>query len=85
VAEDVGGGDPPLVLADVGERPDPGDVADGPDAIGGPHPLVDADPLLACVGIDSGRVQAEAVHPGLASRGDQQLVAAELRAALEGE
>ena len=84
-AEDVGGRDPALVFADVGERPDPGDVADRPDAFGGAHPLIDLDPLGGAIRIDPGRVEAEAVDPRLAPGRDQQLVPAELGAVLEGE
>src|SRR3954452_6758238 len=50
VSEDVGGDDPALVLADVGQRPDAGHVADRPQALAGAHLCVDRD-SAAVVGL----------------------------------
>jgi len=43
VAEDVAHGDACLVHGHVGVRADPGDVSDRPQAVGGPHPVIDQD------------------------------------------
>ena len=43
----VVGSDARVVLADVGERRDPGDVAERPDVLGRAHALVDLDPAAA--------------------------------------
>ena len=43
LAEDVGGDDLALVLADVGQHPQAGDVADGPQPLAGPQLRVDRD------------------------------------------
>ena len=82
-AEDVGGGHPALILADVGERPDAGDVADRPDAVGGVHAVVDLE--AARVGLDAEGLQADILHARAASRGHEQLVAAQLGAVGELE
>jgi hypothetical protein len=81
LAEDVGGDDPALVLADVGERPDPGDVAYRPQALAGPQVGVDRDAVG--VGLDAHRLQAEPVHAGAPSGGDQEPVAPQLAAVVE--
>src|SRR5262249_9588288 len=57
LAEDVGGGDPAVVLAHVGERPDPGHVTDRPHALAGVHPRVDR--YAVCVGLDADVLQTE--------------------------
>ena len=51
-----------LVLPDVGQRPDAGDVADRPYAVAGRHPRVDLDPALA--GLDPDGVESESVGAG---------------------
>src|SRR6266511_2685542 len=67
LAEDVGGGDAPLVLADVGQRPDPGYVADRPDAVAGPHPGIDLDALPP--GLDPDGVEPEVLAVAPRARG----------------
>ena len=59
-----------LVLPDVGQRPDAGDVADRPHALAGRHPRVDLDPAPA--GLDPDRVQPETVGSGLAAGRDER-------------
>ncbi|HET6774236.1 MAG TPA: hypothetical protein VFH36_13050 [Acidimicrobiales bacterium] len=81
LAEDVGGDDVALVLADVGEGPDAVDVADGPQALAGAQVRVDRDPVA--VGLDTDGLQAQPVHAGAATGGDQQAVASQLAAVRE--
>src|SRR6266511_5451893 len=83
LAEDVGGGDAPLVLADVGQRPDPGYVADRPDAVAGPHPGIDLDALPP--GLDPDGVEPDAVGACASARRNQQAVAAQVALVLELE
>ena len=76
LAEDVGGDDAALVLADVGKRPDAGDVADRPQALAGAQVRVDRDAVG--VGLDADGLQADPVHPRAPAGGDEQPVAAQL-------
>ncbi len=75
VAEDVRRRDPALVLADVGQRPDAGDVADRPDALARAHPRVDGDPAAA--GREADGLEAEAAGPRPAPGRHEQAVAAQ--------
>lgn len=70
--EDVRAGDPPLVLAHVGERHDPGDVADCPDSLRRATALVHLDPLLA--GLDAHVFKRQFAQARLAADGDDQLI-----------
>ena len=83
LAEDVGGHDLALVLADMGQRPEPGDVADRPQPLAGAEPRVDRDP--ARVGVDADRLQADARDPRAPAGGDEEPVAAQLAAVVELE
>ena len=78
LAEDVGGDDPALVLADVGQRPDAGDVADRPQARAGAQVCVDRN--AAGVGDDADRLEADPVHARASAGGDEQTIAAQLAA-----
>ncbi len=78
-----GGDDVALVLADVGQRPDAGDVADRPQPLAGAQPRVDRD--AARVGLDADRLQADAVDARAPAGGDEQPVAAQLAAVVELE
>jgi hypothetical protein len=62
--------DPPLVLADVREERDAGDVAGRPHAVAGAEPLVHDDPLPLDGHVEL--LEPEALHPGLAARGDEE-------------
>lgn len=77
-AGDVRSGDASLVHADVGERHDAGDVADGPDAISGASVRVDSNALR--VGLDADGLETDAFDAGLAAGGDEQLLAPRLMA-----
>src|SRR5215218_4404081 len=83
VAEEVRGDHAPLVLADVGERPDAGDVADRPEPLGGAKVRVDRD--AAWVRLDADGLEANAVDPRSPAGGDEQPVAAQLAAVVELE
>ena len=61
-AEDVGGDDLALVLPDVGQQPDAGDVANGPQAVAGAQVGVDGDAVPVSVDVDG--LEADPVHPG---------------------
>ena len=65
-----------LVLADVGQRPDAGDVADRPQPLARPQVLVDLDAVR--VDLDADRLQADSLDPRAPPRAHQQLVAAQL-------
>ena len=82
LAENVRGDDLALVLADVGQQPHAGDVADGPQAFPGAQVRVDPDAVRAGVGAD--RFQA-ARYARAPAGGDEQVVAAQLAAVLEGQ
>ena len=81
LAEDVGGDDVALVLADMGERPDPGHIADRPQSLAGAQVGVDRDPVA--VRLDADRLQAEPVDAWAPAGGDEQAVAAQLAAVVE--
>jgi len=83
LAEDVRGDDVALVLADVGQRPDAGDVADRPQALARTQLRVDRDP--AAVGLDANGLQADPGNARAPAGGDEQAVAAQLAAILELE
>jgi hypothetical protein len=83
LAEDVRGDDAALVLADVGERPEAGDVADRPQALADAQLRVDRDAMGA--GLDADGLEADAVDARAAARGDEQAVAAQLAAVAELE
>ena len=76
-----GGDDVALVLADVGERPDPGDVADRPQALAGAEVVVDRDALGA--GLDADGLEAEPVDARATTRGHQETFAAHLGPSVE--
>ena len=82
-AEDVRRHDSALVLADVGELPQPGDVTDRPEPRAGRHPGVDGD--AARVGRDADRLQPDVLDPGTPPGRDQQAVTAGLGAVGELE
>src|SRR5204863_8628550 len=79
----VGSGDAALVLADVGERPDPGHVADRPQALAGAHPGIDID--LALAGVEADGLEADALDARAAAGGDEHPIAPQLRPLLELE
>src|SRR5262249_23483924 len=81
LAEDVHGGDPALVLAEVREHCDAGDVADRPDAVRGPAALIDVD--AARVGLDADGLEADASRPWTAAGRDNDLRAVRLVAVVE--
>ena len=83
LAEDVRRDDLALVLADVGQRPDPDDVADRPEALARAQVRVDRDSVA--IGLDPDGLQAEPVDARAAAGGDEQAVAAQLAAILELE
>src|SRR5215207_9523547 len=83
VARDVRRDHVSLVFADVGQRPDAGDVADRPEALACAHVLVDLD--AAWVGLDADGFEADPLDARAATGGDQQAVAAQLAAVLELE
>jgi hypothetical protein len=82
LAQDVRGHHLALVLADVGQQPDAGYVADGPQAVGQPAVAVHRDPVSP--GGDPHRVQAIG-DPGRPAGGHQQLVAAQFGAVVQGQ
>ena len=81
--EDVGRYDLALVLADVGQLPDAGDVADRPQALSGAEPFVDGNP--AAIRLDPDGLQADTRHARSPARGDEQVVAAKLTAVVQLE
>jgi hypothetical protein len=81
LAQDVGGLDASLVLADVRQRPDPGDVADRPQALAGAQLIVDPD--AARLGLNADGLQPDAVDARAPAGGDEQAVAAQLAAVVE--
>ena len=81
LAEDVRGDDLALVLADVGELPDAGDVADRPQPLGRAQVRVDRDAVR--VGLDADRLQADPLDARTPPGGDEQPVAAQLAAVVE--
>ena len=80
-AEDVCNRHSRLVLPDVGEERDAGDVADRPDAVSGAAPLVDGDAVG--IRIDSDRFQAQFLRASPTSARDDEDLAAHLVAVLE--
>ena len=81
LAEDVRRDDVALVLADVGQRPGAGHVADRPQALTRAHVLVHRDPVG--VNLDADRLEADPLHTGSPPRRDQEAVAAELGPVVE--
>jgi len=81
LAEDVGRDHLALVLADVGERPDAGHIADRPQALVRAHAGVDRDPVG--VGLDADRLQADPLDARAPAGGDEEAVAAQLPAVVE--
>jgi hypothetical protein len=67
----------------VRQLPDPGDVADRPQALAGPQACVDRDP--AGVGGDADRLQADPVDPWAPAARDEQPVADDLAAVVQHE
>ena len=65
----------------MGQRPDPGDVADRPEALARAQLRVDGDPVA--IGLDPDRLQAELVDSRTPAGGDEQAVAAQFAAVLE--
>ncbi len=61
-----------LVLADVGQRPDAGDVADRPQPLTCPQVLVNVDPFR--VRLDAHGLQADSLHPRAPAGRHQQPV-----------
>ena len=82
LAEDVRGDDLALVFADMGQQPHAGDVADGPQVLPGAQVRVDREAVRA--GLDADRLQAVG-HPRAPAGGQQQAVAAQFAAVLEGQ
>ena len=72
-----------LVLADVGQLPDAGDVADRPQPLG--HAQVRVDRDAVGVGLDADRLQADPLDARAPAGGDEQAVAAQLAAVVELE
>ena len=83
LAEDVRGDDLALVLADVRQLPDAGDVADRPQPLADAEALVDRD--AAGVGLDADRLEADPLDARPPAGGDEQPVAAQLAAVVELE
>ena len=83
LAEDVGRDDLALVLPHVGQQPDAGDVADGPQTVADAQVGVDRDAVP--VSEDADCLEADPVHAGAPPRGDEQVVAAHLAAVIEGQ
>jgi len=79
--EDVGRHDLPLVLADVGQRPESGDIADSPEVLRHAEVCVDRD--AAGGRLDAHRVEAEPLDPWPSPGGDQQPVTAQFPAVVE--
>ena len=72
-----------LVLADVGQRPQPGDVPDRPEPLARAQVRVDRDSVG--VGLDPDGLQAHPADPRAAARRDEQPVAAQLATVVELE
>ena len=72
-AEDVVGGDPPLVLAHVGQKRSPVDVTDGEQPVAPRHPKVVAD-LEEAARLDPDRLEADVGRAGAAAERGQHLV-----------
>src|SRR5262249_24557072 len=70
-----------LVLADVGERPDAGHVADRPQALTRAHALVAMDPWGGA--LDAARPEADSLAARAPTGRDQELVAPQVRSAVE--
>src|SRR5436305_8469618 len=81
LAEDVGGDDPAVVLADVGQRPDSGHVTNRPDSIARIHPGIDWD-AMRCR-LDADGLETNVADAGAATRGHEQLLGGQLLAILE--
>ena len=83
IAEDVGGDHVALVLADVGQRPEPVDVPDRPQPLRRPQVGVDGDPVG--VGLDADGLEPDTAHPRPPAGGDEQAVAPQFAAVVELE
>ena len=70
-----------LVLADVGQRPDAGDVADRPQALARAQMCVDRD--APAVGFDADRLQPEPLDTRAPAGGHEQSIAAQLATVVE--
>ena len=70
-----------LVLADVRQLPDSGDVSDGPQPVAHPQARVHRDSAL--VHGNTHRLQPDAIDARAAAGGDQQAVAAKLAPVVE--
>src|SRR3954468_19324539 len=81
LTQDVRGHHVALVLADVSQRPQAGDVADRPQAVRGAQVGVDRNTVG--VGLDADGVQAEPPNPRATARGDEQPVTAQLTPVVE--
>ena len=75
--------DVPLVFADVGQRPDAGDVPDRPHSLAGTHVLVNRDPVG--IGLDPDGLEADPLDARSPTGGDQEPLAAHLPATLQFE
>src|SRR5205085_9394929 len=82
-AEDVRGDDAALVLADVGQRPDAGHVADRPQPLAEREALVHGEAARA--GLDADGLEPDALDPRPPARRDEQAIAAQLAPIGEGE
>src|SRR4029079_10534944 len=80
-AEDVRRDDIALVLADMGERPKPGDVSDRPQAVRHAQAGVDRNPVR--IRLDTDGLETEVGDAWPAAGGDEQAIAAQLTAVLE--
>ena len=74
--DDVG-----LVLADVGQRPQPGDISDRPQPLCRPQVIVHRRP--ARIRLDAHRLQADPADAGPTPGGDEQPVAAQVTPVVE--
>src|SRR5205823_12504281 len=81
LAEDVRGGDPSVVLADVCQRPDAGDIADRPDPVAGAHVPVNVYPTP--IGFDANVLEPDTLQSGPTPGGNKESLPGKCGAVLE--
>ena len=81
LAQDVRRDDVALVLPDVGERPDAGDITDRPQPLARAQPRIDRD--ASSVGVDADGVQSDVVDARAPTRSDQEPLATQLGAGVQ--
>ena len=69
LAEDIRCDNLSLVLPDMGQHPDSGDVADGPQSLGDAQVAVDRYSMSVCV--DTHGIQSDPLHSRTPARGDE--------------